>query len=63
MLLKFNRTVLKLFRLVGHANVRCTDDGTWSFPTPECTPQSCDPPANISNGYFEGDRHSLNYQI
>ncbi|XP_052070616.1 uncharacterized protein LOC127709241 isoform X4 [Mytilus californianus] len=38
------------YRLIGASMVYCTENGTWSKPTPSCKPPVC-PPIYIRNGY------------
>ncbi|XP_076073923.1 uncharacterized protein LOC143045353 isoform X3 [Mytilus galloprovincialis] len=38
------------YRLIGASMVYCTENGTWSKPTPSCKPPVC-PPVYIRNGY------------
>ncbi|XP_043916972.1 sushi, von Willebrand factor type A, EGF and pentraxin domain-containing protein 1 isoform X2 [Protopterus annectens] len=43
-------TCMDGFLFKGTPTLTCQDDGTWSFPLPECVPVECPQPEEIKNG-------------
>ncbi|XP_060618494.2 sushi, von Willebrand factor type A, EGF and pentraxin domain-containing protein 1 isoform X2 [Anolis sagrei] len=46
-------TCMDGFLLKGVSIISCQEDGTWSFPLPECIPVECPQPEEIQNGIVD----------
>uniref|UniRef100_A0A3B3T3R4 Sushi, von Willebrand factor type A, EGF and pentraxin domain-containing protein 1 n=1 Tax=Paramormyrops kingsleyae TaxID=1676925 RepID=A0A3B3T3R4_9TELE len=51
---KVNYTCDEGYTLIGKPVLLCQGNGIWDAPPPQCTIVSCDPPEDISHGFFNG---------